>query len=159
VQVSSESADPVAAQPLVLSVQPNPTVDLQVSARTPVTAGGEVQYTVQLRNSGTSAATHVFVSVSLPPGFLYAATREVSGNSLRESTTNPLDNSLLPSWGTWTIPPVQPDGSNGLLKVVFTAKVTSDEPPGSYPVSASVTYNDLPANTVANQAAVNVLRK
>jgi uncharacterized repeat protein (TIGR01451 family) len=157
VQVNSESADPVAAKPIPLSVQPAPIVDLTVTSRTPVAAGSVAQYTIQLRNSGSSAADGVFVSASLPTGFLFNTTSQTSGNSLRSEVTDPIANSLLPSWGSWAIPPQQQDGSPGVLRIVFTARVATDEPPGTYPISVTVTYKQLAsAQTATDQAPVTV---
>ena len=157
VQVNSDSADPVSAKPLVLSVQPAPILDLQVTGRTPVAAGSVAQYTIQLRNTGSSAAEGVFISASLATGFLYNNTVQVSGNSLRAATTDPIANSLLPSWGSWSIPPQQQDGSPGQLKIVFQARVVPDEPPGTYPISVTVTYDQLAsAQTASDQAPVTV---
>ena len=157
VQVNSESADPVSAKPLLLSVQPAPILDLQVTGHTPALAGGSVQYQVQLRNTGSSAAEGVFISASLATGFLFNSTVQVSGNSLRSEVTDPLPNSLLPSWGSWSIPPQQQDGSPGQLRIVFTARINSDEPPGTYPLSVTVTYKQLEvAQTATDQAPVTV---
>ena len=158
VEVSSDTGDPAAAKPLPLSVQPTAVIDLQIGSHTPVPAGQVTRYTIQLRNSGSAPARTMFVSAALPPGFVYAGTVALSGNSLRESVTDPIANSLLPSWGTWSMPPVQLDGSVGILKITFDVKVVPDEPPGSYPISVTVTYNGLPAQTVSDQAAVTVVK-
>jgi uncharacterized repeat protein (TIGR01451 family) len=158
VEVSSDGADPVAAKALPLSVQPTAVIDLQVGSHTPVKAGGTTGYTIQLRNAGSAPARTMFVSAALPPGFIYAGTVAISGNSLRESATDPIADSLLPSWGTWSMPPVQLDGSVGVLKISFDVRVVADEPAGSYPISITVTYNGLPAQTISDQAAVTVTR-
>jgi uncharacterized repeat protein (TIGR01451 family) len=158
VEVSSDNTDTVAAKALLLSVHPNAVVDLTVTGRTPITAGGEGRYTITLRNTGAASAKALFVSAALAPGLVYKGTEQIAGNALRESTTDPFPNSLLPSWGTWTLPPVQIDGSVGMLKIIFVVRVLGDAVPGVYPISVTVTYNNLPAQTVGDQAAVTVQR-
>jgi len=159
VNVSSDASDPTAAPPIVLTVVPTPIVDMLISSRSPVAAGGTAQYTIELRNTGLAAADSVFVVASLSSGFLYANTDQLSGNSIRGAVTDPLAASLLPSWGTWAIPPSQPDGSAGVLRIVFSCKVAADEPAGQYPISVTVTYNGLPtAQTAADQAPVTVVK-
>jgi uncharacterized repeat protein (TIGR01451 family) len=166
VEVTSDNTDSVAAEPAVLAAPPVAVVDMQVSARSPVAAGSETQYTIQLRNTGSSAARDVFISASLPPGFIYSNTTQLSGNALRQGNTDPIASSLLPSWGTWTIPPQQSDGSVGILRVTFTARVVGDEAAGSYPVSVTITFNPSPGlglqaavtQTVADQAPVVVFK-
>jgi uncharacterized repeat protein (TIGR01451 family) len=166
VEVVSDNTDSVAADPAILSVPPVAVVDMAVSARTPIAAGNPTQYTIQIRNTGSSSAREVFISASLPPGFIYGSTTQLSGNALRESVTDPIARSLLPSWGTWTIPPQQSDGSVGILRIVFAANINGDQAPGSYPVSVTITFNPSPGlgpqatvtQTVADVAAVTVLK-
>jgi uncharacterized repeat protein (TIGR01451 family) len=158
VEVDSSDSDPVAAKPLVLGVLPVAVVDLQVSSRTPVLRGGVATYSIRIRNLGTAAAHNLFVSASLPPGFVYSRTVSVTGNALRSPITDPLDRSLLPSWGTWAIPPQQFDASPGLVQLSFEARVAADQPAGNYPISVTVTFDDLPAQTVSDQAVVQVPR-
>lgn len=158
VEVDSSDSEPVAATPLVLGVLPVAVVDLQVSSRTPVQRGSVATYTIRIRNLGTAAAHNLFLSASLAPGFVYNRTVSVTGNALRSPITNPLDRSLLPSWGTWAIPPQQLDSSPGLVQLTFEANVAADEPPGNYPISVTVTFDDLPAQTVSDQAVVQVPR-
>ncbi|HEV1998622.1 MAG TPA: hypothetical protein VGR61_10890 [Candidatus Dormibacteraeota bacterium] len=159
VEVAADDADPAAATPMVLSVQPTALVDLQVSARSPASPGGSVHYSILVRNSGTAAARSTFLSAALPGGFVYTGTTQRSGNSFRQSVTEPLPSSLLPSWGTWAVPPRQEGGSPGTLQVSFDAKVAPDELPGNYGISVTLTYNNLPAQTVSDQAVVVVVRK
>jgi uncharacterized repeat protein (TIGR01451 family) len=158
VEVAADNTDPAAATPQVLAVQPTALVDMTISARTPVSPAGTVRYTILVRNSGTAAARSTFISAALPGGFLYGGTAEIAGNSLRESVTDPLPSSLLPSWGTWAVPPRQEGGQPGTLRIGFDARVVADEAPGSYPVSVTITYNNLPAQTISDQASVTVKR-
>lgn len=156
VEIASDNTDPAAATPLILSVQPTALVTLGVSARTPVAPGGTTRYTITVTNTGTAAARSTFISAALPGGFLYAGTAEIGGNSFRESVTDPLAASILPSWGTWAIPPKQEGGQNGSLHIAFDAKVVPDEANANYPISVTITYNSLPAQTITDQAQVTV---
>jgi uncharacterized repeat protein (TIGR01451 family) len=158
-EVASDNSDPAAASPMVLSVIPTALVDLQVSTRSPTTPGSTVRYTIVVKNSGTAGARTTFISAALPSGFTYAGTVSIAGNSFRESVTDPLPSSLLPSWGTWAVPPKQEGGTVGSLSISFEAKVVPDEAPGNYPISVTVTYNNLPAQTVSDQAQVTVVKK
>ncbi|MDQ6747304.1 MAG: DUF11 domain-containing protein, partial [Candidatus Dormibacteraeota bacterium] len=90
VEVASDNADPAAATPLVLAVQPTALVDIQVSARSPVTPGATVRYTVLVRNAGSAGARSTFISAALPSGFTYGGTAQIAGNSFREGVTDPL---------------------------------------------------------------------
>lgn len=156
VEVAADNADPAAATPLVLSVQPTALVTLSVSARTPVAPGGTTRYTIQVNNTGTAAARATFISAALPGGFVYGGTAEIAGNSFRESVTEPLASSILPSWGTWAVPPRQEGGPGGTLRIAFDARVLPDVANGTYPVSVTITYNALPAQTISDQAQVTV---
>jgi uncharacterized repeat protein (TIGR01451 family) len=158
-EVSGDDTDPVAAPPLGLSVQPTAALELQVAGRSPVAQGLTTRYTITLRNTGTAAARGTFISATLPPGFVYANTIEVGGNSARIGSTDPIAKSLLPSWGTWDVPAAEPGSPGGTLRIVFTASVVGDEAPGNYKISVTVTYNNLPAQTAADQAQVTVVKR
>jgi uncharacterized repeat protein (TIGR01451 family) len=158
VQVTTSDTDPLAAKPITLSSQPTAAVDLSVSARSPVKPGESTHYTISLRNNGSATAKGTVVSAALPNGFIYAATTELGGNSFRVGSTDPLANSVLPSWGTWEIPAIQEGGVAGVLRIAFDVKVIASEAAGNYPVSVTVTYNSLPAQTVADQAQVTVIK-
>ena len=159
VEVTSEDTDPVAAPPLALSVQPMAAMELQVASRSPVAQGQTVRYTITLRNTGTAPARGTFISAALPSGFVYAHTVEVGGNSARIGSTDPIAKSLLPSWGTWNVPAAEAGSPGGTLRIVFDAAVVGDEAPGNYKISVTVTYNNLPAQTIADQAQVTVVKK
>ncbi|HXA41437.1 MAG TPA: hypothetical protein VNV65_00840 [Candidatus Solibacter sp.] len=160
VEVTSDDADPVAAPPLGLSVQPTAAMDLRIAAgRGTVAQGQTVRYTITVRNTGTAPAQATFISAALPSGFIFVNTIEISGNSARIGSTNPLPKSLLPSWGTWDVPEQEPGSPPGTLRIVFDANVVPSDPTGNYPISVTITYNDLPAQTVADQAVVNVTKK
>jgi uncharacterized repeat protein (TIGR01451 family) len=158
-EVTGEDTDPVAAPPLGLSVQPTAAMELQVSSRTPVTQGQTAHYTITLRNTGNAAARGTFISAALPAGFVYANTVEIGGNSARIGSTDPVAKSLLPSWGTWDVPAAEPGSPGGTLRIAFGATVVGDAAPGVYKISVTVTFNNLPAQTVADQAPVMVIKK
>lgn len=158
-EVASDNSDPAAATPAVLSVIPTALVELRVSTRSPTTPGSTVRYTILVTNRGTAGARTTFISAALPSGFTYGATVALGGNSFRESVTDPLPSSLLPSWGTWAVPPRQEGGAPGSLNISFDARVVPDEAPGNYPISVTITYNNLPARTVSDQALVTVIKK
>jgi uncharacterized repeat protein (TIGR01451 family) len=159
-EVTSDDTDPVAAPPLVLTVQPTAAMELQVAAaHSPVAQGQTARYTVTLRNTGTAPAQGTFISATLPSGFVYVNTFEISGNSARIGSTNPVAKSLLPSWGTWDVPAPEAGSPGGTLRIVFDATVVPDDAPGSYPISVTITYNNLPAQTVADQAVIMVTKK
>jgi uncharacterized repeat protein (TIGR01451 family) len=159
VEVTSDDTDPAAAPPLGLTVLPTAAIVLQVAARTPVIQGQTARYTITLRNTGTAPARGTFISATLPSGFVYLNTIEISGDSARIGSTNPVAKSLLPSWGTWDIPAAEAGSPVGTLRIVFDVTVVPDDPPGSYPISVTVTYNNLPAQTVADQAVITVTKK
>ena len=158
-EVTGDDTDPVAAPPLALSVQPTAAMELQVTSRSPVAQGQNARYTITLRNTGTAAARGTFISAGLPAGFIYASTNEIGGNSVRIGRTDPVPKSLLPSWGTWDVPAPEAGSPTGTLRIVFDAAVVGDAAPGNYRISVSITYNNLPAQTVADQAQVTVLKK
>jgi uncharacterized repeat protein (TIGR01451 family) len=158
VEVTTDDTDPLSARPIVLTSQPTPVIDLLVSARSPVKPNETTRYTISLSNKGTAAARGTVVSATLPSGFVYAGTAELGGNALRVATTDPVANSLIPAWGTWELPGVQEGGATGQLRIAFDVKVVGSEPAGNFTVSVTVTYNNLPAQTVDNQAQVTVIK-
>ena len=158
-EVTSDDTDPVAAPPLGLTVQPTAAMELQVAAHSPVAQGQTARYTITLRNTGTAPAQGTFISATLPSGFVYVNTFEISGNSARIGSTNPVAKSLLPSWGTWDVSALEAGSPGGTLRIVFDATVVPDDAPGSYPISVTITYNNLPAQTVADQAVITVTKK
>ena len=158
VQVTTNDTDPLAAKPIILSTQPTAIIDLSVSARSPVKPSESTHYTIALRNTGTASAKGTVISAALPSGFIYSATTETGGNALRVGTTDPVANSVLPSWGAWEIPASQEGAGSGQLRIAFDVKVVPDEQPGNYPISVTVTYNSLPAQTAADQAQVTVIK-
>lgn len=56
------------------------------------------------------------------------------------------------------MPGIQEGGAAGALRIAFDVKLVSDVPPGNYGITISVTYNSLPAQTVADQAQVTVIK-
>jgi uncharacterized repeat protein (TIGR01451 family) len=158
VQVTTNDTDPLSAKPIVLSAQPTAIIDLSISARSPVKPNETTRYTLALRNTGTAPAKGAVISATLPGGFIYAGTAELGGNGFRISTTDPVNNSVLPAWGAWEIPANQEGNVAGQLRIAFDVKVVGNEPPGNYTISVTVTYNNLPAQTVSDQAQVTVIK-
>ncbi|MEA2645906.1 MAG: large repetitive protein [Chloroflexota bacterium] len=158
VEVTTDDTDPLSAKPIVFSVTPTALVDLSVATRSPVKPGETTHYVLTLSNKGTAAANGTFISAALPAGFIYAGTTELGGNSIRIGVTDPLPNSVAPTWGTWQMPGLEQGGAVGALRIGFDAKVVSGEAPGNYPISITVSYNDLPAQTVTDQAQVTVIK-
>jgi len=100
--------------------------------RTPtVVAGGQVTYTLVLRNGGSQALTNVVVSDTLPVGFTYVRSSTVQVNTLRPTTTNPIVGTSQPLWRAWTI------GAGGALTVTLTVNVASAVSGGGYDNTAS----------------------
>lgn len=96
-------------------------------SRTPaVVAGGQVTYTLVLRNSGGQALTNVVVSDTLPVGFTYVRSSFTQLNTLRPTTTNPMVGTSQPLWRSWTI------GAGGVLTLTFTVNVASSVNGGIY---------------------------
>ena len=96
-------------------------------SRTPaVVAGGQVTYTLVLRNSGGQALTNVVVSDTLPVGFTYVRSSFTQLNTLRPTTTNPMVGTSQPIWRSWTI------GAGGVLTLTFTVNVASSVNGGIY---------------------------
>ncbi len=96
-------------------------------SRTPtVVAGGQITYTITLRNSGSQALTNVVVSDTLPVGFTYVRSSTTQVNTLRPTTTNPIVGTSQPLWRTWTM------GAGGALTVTLTVRVGSGVSSGVY---------------------------
>jgi uncharacterized repeat protein (TIGR01451 family) len=158
VQVTTNDTDPLSAKPIVLTAQPTAIVDLSVSAKSPVKPTESTRYTIALRNTGTAPAKGAVISAALPGGFIYSATAELGGNAFRITVTDPVNNSVLPAWGTWEVPANKEGSGAGQLRIAFDVKVVGTEPPGNYTISVTVTYNSLPAQTVSDQAQVTVIK-
>jgi uncharacterized repeat protein (TIGR01451 family) len=121
-----------------------------------VTTGGMATYVISIANVGSAVARGVAVSVSLAPGFLYSSTTGYQGNSARVAAVDPPANSLLPLWSSWDIPGAS-NGSPGLLRVTFQARVLPGVVPGLYNLTAAVTsLKDVTPQTLGNTAPVAV---
>jgi uncharacterized repeat protein (TIGR01451 family) len=143
--------------PVTLVVEPRPSLTVTAAATTAqVTTGGMATYVVSVSNVGSAVAKRVALSVSLAPGFLYSTTTGYEGNSVRVTAVDPPANSLLPLWSAWDIPGAT-NGTPGLLRLTFQARVLAGVAPGLYNLTTSVTgVSDIPAQTIGNTAPVAV---
>jgi uncharacterized repeat protein (TIGR01451 family) len=143
--------------PVGLVVEPRPSLTLTAAAVTAtVTTGSTATYVISVSNVGSAVAKGVAVSVSLAPGFLYNTTTGYDGNSVRVSAVDPPGNSLLPLWSAWDIPGAS-NGSAGLLRLTFQARVLPGVTPGVYNLTAAVTgVKDIPPQTIGNTAPIAV---
>ncbi len=159
-QVSIVASSPVEldqGNPVAVVVEPRPALSLTTAATTAqVLTGSMATYVVSVANTGSATAKGVAVSVSLPPGFLYQATSGYEGNSSRIQAVDPPSGSLLPLWASWDVPGAA-NGAPGLLRLTFQARVLAAVKPGLYSVTSAVTgTNDIPAQTIGNNAPVAV---
>ena len=141
----------------LIVVEPRPSLTITAAATTPqAKTGGVVTYLLSVSNAGSAPAKGVVVSAALPPGFLYATTTSIAGNSARITQEDPPANSLLPLWGAWTIPG-QNGSTPGLLRITFDARILLGVLPGVYGLTTSLTgVNDIPAQTTGDSATVAV---
>jgi uncharacterized repeat protein (TIGR01451 family) len=154
---TSEPAEIDPGSPVALVVEPRPSLTLTAAATTGlVTTGGMATYVISVANVGSAVAKGVAISVSLAPGFLYTTTTGYQGNSVRVAAVDPPGNSLLPLWSSWDIPGAS-NGTPGLLRITFQARVLPGVTPGLYNLTAAVTSTkDVPPQTIGNTAPVAV---
>src|SRR5207302_8450525 len=99
-------------------------------------------------------ARAVVVSATLPPGFIYTSTTGFEGNSSRITNVDPPGTSLLPVWASWNVP-AQVNGTPGLLRITFQARILAGVQPGIYTLTTGVTAaQDILAVTAGNGAPV-----
>jgi uncharacterized repeat protein (TIGR01451 family) len=159
-QVKLSSSTPVEidqGDPVALVVEPRPSLTVTAAATTAqVSTGGLATYVLSVNNVGSAVARRVALSVSLAPGFLYSTTSGYEGNSVRVTAVDPPANSLLPLWSAWDIPGAS-NGTPGLLRLTFQARVLAGVAPGLYNLTAAVTgLSDIPAQTIGHTAPVAV---
>lgn len=142
---------------LSLVVEPRPSLNITTAATSDkATTGGTVTYVLSVNNVGSAVAKAVAVSATLPPGFIYTTTAGFEGNSTRISSVDPPGSSLLPVWASWNIPPIS-NGSPGLLRITFQARILPGVQPGIYTLTTALTAaQDIPAVTAGNGAPVAV---
>ena len=145
------------AQGAPIVVEPRPSLTVTAAATTPqVTTGSSVTYVISVSNVGSATAKGVVTSVSLAPGFLYNATIGYEGNSARVADIDPPANSLLPLWSSWDIPAAA-NGTPGLLRLTFQARVLPGVSPGIYNLTVGVTAAaDIQPQTIGSIAPVAV---
>lgn len=81
-----------------------------------VMAGEPVRYTITAQNIGSTTATGVQLTDTLPEGFIYAADVALSAEQAPRTTIlAPSAGSTTPTWGSWDIVP------SGQITIVFEA--------------------------------------
>ncbi len=156
VKLSGTLAEVDQSDPVVLTVEPRPSLTVAAAATAPqAVTGGAISYVVSVTNVGTAIAHGVAVSVALPPGFLYASTSGFEGNSARAESVDPPASSLLPVWASWNLPPMN-SGAPGLLRVNFQARILPGVQPGIYGLTAAITGLDVPPQLIGESAPVAV---
>ncbi len=128
-----------------------PMLSLSKDTTTPNVNAGEVAtYTLEVRNLGTSDATEVVITDTLPNGFSYLAT-----TSLVETATTRL-NSLQPTagetsltWGNWTIE------RNGYIKLAFMVSVSASLETDAYKNVAWVSSHETTSINAETYVLVN----
>lgn len=108
-----------------------------------------ITYEIIVNNDGTGNANTLEALATLPTGFVYEKTTEISGNSARGTTHDPQANSQLPFWGDFTVPAGSGAGP-GTLQITFTAQVTRGVASGTYPISVQIT-DDAGDTVTANE--------
>ncbi len=93
----------------------SPNISVQKTSSTPiVSSGANVNYSIQIQNTGNVQGNITDILDILPTGFTY-----VSGSSSGLTTSNPIVNGDQISWqGNWTVP------ISGSVSQNFTAKST-----------------------------------
>ena len=142
---------------LPIVVEPRPSLAVTTAATTDkATTGGTVTYVISVNNVGSAVAKAVVVSATLPPGFIYTSTTGFEGNSSRITNVDPPGTSLLPVWASWNVP-AQVNGTPGLLRITFQARILAGVKPGIYTLTTGLTAaQDIPAVTAGNGAPVAV---
>jgi uncharacterized repeat protein (TIGR01451 family) len=112
---------------------PEMTIDKDVLNRPPVVEpGGEVRWIIVLANTGAGTAYQARIWDTLPTGFTYASTVDVSllGTASRSALADDFNDPSRPLWAEFTIPP----GSS--VEIEFIADVADTVGPGTYDNSA-----------------------
>lgn len=114
----------------VLVIPNAPDLALSKTTLSPVViAGNIVTYTIIVSNTGSTAATNVIITDTLPTsGFTYRDTISLiqTAGVNRPFSISPTVGSNAFTWGSWTIP------SGGVVTITFTANVSTSVTSGSY---------------------------
>lgn len=142
---------------VTLVVEPRPSLTITAAATTDkATTGGAITYVLTVTNVGSATAKGVVVSVTLPPGFIYATTTSYQGNSSRVAYIDPPGSSLLPVWASWDVPGLS-GGVPGTLRITFQAQILPGVQPGIYSLTTALNAaRDVPAQLYGDGAPVAV---
>lgn len=123
-----------------VSVAYLPVLNVAKSTSTPAvtlstSSPSEAVYSITATNSATSAFANVSLTDTLPSGFTYLSTTQVTlgAGSSRGTTANPTVGSTVPSWGVFSV------AAGSSVTIVFVASVASGTTPAVYQNSATAT--------------------
>lgn len=108
---------------------PRIVIDKDVVTNPPVVGpGAQVTYQIRVANIGESTARNVSIWDSLPGGFTYHGTDDITetGGATRPSMSDPVLGDTTPTWGFWSIPP------GGSVTITFTVDISDTITPGTY---------------------------
>ena len=114
-----------------------------------------ITYKIIVSNSGSGNASTFEVLATLPPGFVYVKTDNISGNSSQSTQRTPDPNSQLLFWGDFTIP-ARSGAGPGTLTITFEAKVTQNTAVGTYPLTVQLTDGAGDTVTASNVVPVSI---
>ncbi len=117
---------------VTLGTLPVLTIDKDTS--TPgVEPGGEVTYTIVVRNESAATANEVLVQDSLPSAdWAYLAGSVDAQNATRTENVDPQVGDQLLVWSEWTLQPL------GVVTLTFQVQVSSTVPEGTYDNTAAL---------------------
>jgi len=148
---AADNASGDASPPTVqVNVAAAAGLSLQVSAQ-PTSAHDNdiITYKISVNNDGSGNANTLEALATLPTGFIYVKTTDISGNSARGTTHDPQAHSQLPFWGDFTVP-ASSSGGPGTVEITFTAQVSRGLASGTYPISVQIT-DDAGDTVTANE--------
>ena len=153
-RVSSDQ-DSLTGSAAAIHLAPAPKIAVDVSAdRASVDRGKDVLYRVTVDNLGTGPAQKISVLVTLPQGLTFLRTDSLSGNASRDAPVDPIEGTLEPYYGGFTIPP-KTASEPGSLIIVLRAHCAFCTG-GRYTVTVQVTDINGLAAQVANTAPIDV---
>jgi uncharacterized repeat protein (TIGR01451 family) len=121
-----------------------------------VNPGGQVIYTIKVRNVGDASATLVQISDALMPEgaicptcFSYVSSSIAQdAGVVRTATLNPAIGATNLTWGTWTLP------ANAAVTITYTVNVPAGMAAGTYENTATTRF-DSNTNGVLDDASVD----
>jgi uncharacterized repeat protein (TIGR01451 family) len=122
-----------------------PVLAATKTATASVGAGEAITYRLTYANTGSSSATSVTVTDTLPTGVYYSVELDVGGGPRPDSVTPNADGTTTLRWNVGDVP-----GSSGDRTIEFTARPTLLALPGTtFTNSASVTFSNANGCTYA----------